>query len=129
VLACSQLLFPGFDFLLSCKRICLEHRIDNLRKLSGALVDVIDSTLVAFDLGCRVVAIRFRLGCDGKLGHLLGRFIAFDLLSRALDVQDEGVVRGGYVQEGVVSVAGTTAVEAIEANIETGRVILSLLSA
>jgi hypothetical protein len=59
----------------------------------------------------------------------LRRFIAFDLLSRALDVQDEGMVRGGYMQERVVPVAGTTTIEAVEANIEASRVVLSLLSA
>jgi hypothetical protein len=128
VLAGSQLLLPGLDLFLSRKRIRLEHRIDNHGKLASVLVDVIDSALIAFNLGCGVVAVRFRLSCDGKLGHLLRWFIAFGLLSRALDVQDEGMVRRGYVQERVVPVAGTTTIEAVEANIETGRVILSLLS-
>jgi len=48
-----------------------------------------------------------------------------DLLARALDVQDEGMVCRGYVEETVISFACASAVEAVEANIEASRVVLS----
>jgi hypothetical protein len=45
------------------------------------------------------------------------------MLSCALNVEDEWVVRGRDVEESMVSIAGTASVEAVEANIEAGRVV------
>ena len=56
------------------------------------------------------------------------RLVAFDLLTRALNVQDKRVVRRGDVEDGVIAVTGAAAIEAEEANIETCRVILSAQS-
>jgi len=49
-----------------------------------------------------------------------------DLLTRALDVQDEWMVGGRHVEERVVTFAGASAVEAVEANIEAAGVVLNL---
>jgi hypothetical protein len=127
VLTSSKLLLPSLDLLLSRECVCLEHRINKFCKLPTSCINVIDSAFVALDLCCCVVAVGFRLGRNGKLGHLLWRFIALDLLSRTLDVEHKRMVCGRDVEERVVSITGAAAVEAVEANIEAGGVVLGLL--
>lgn len=124
-----QLLLPGLNLLLPCEGVCLENSVNNFWEASRSLVHIIDSTFVALDLGCGVVAISLGLSCDGELGDLLGWLVAFDLLARASDVQDQRMVRRGNVEERVVTIAGAAAVEAEEADIETGGVVLGSLSA
>jgi len=119
----SELLLPSLDFLLPCKCVCLQHSVNHLRKLSRTLINIVYATLIAFDLGGGIVTVSFRLGRYCEFRHLRWRFLTYDLLACALDIQDERVAGGLDVEQGVVSLAGTTAVEAKEADIEAGGIV------
>ena len=89
----GEFLLPGLDLLLPRKGVGLENRIHHLREFSRFFVNIVHAALVAFDLGDGVIAVGFGFSRDGKLGHFLRRLVAFDLLTRALDVEDKGVIR------------------------------------
>jgi hypothetical protein len=119
-----QLLLPSLDLLLPRECIGLEHGVNKRRKLSSALIDIVNPAFVAFDLCCCIIAVGFGLGSDRQLSNLLPGLVALDLLSCTLDVQNEGMARRGDVEECVISVTCAPAVEAVEANIEAGGVVL-----
>ena len=99
MLASCHFLLPSLDLLLPSKGVGLENSINNFRQLARLLIHIVDATFVALDLRSGIVAVGFRLGRNGELGDLVRRLVAFDLLARALDVQDKGMIRGGDVED------------------------------
>lgn len=87
VFAGGQLLFPSLDLLFPGERVRLHDGVDRSRNCWIRFIDVVEATFVAFDGQGRVVAVGFRLGSDGKLGHLQRGFIADDHLPGAADVE------------------------------------------
>lgn len=71
-----------------------------------------------------VVFVLVVLGCDGQFCDLLGWLVSIDRLSCSLDVQGEGVGSQGGVEGGVLAIGGATAVEALQADIESLGVVL-----
>jgi hypothetical protein len=81
-------------------------------------------TIEALDCQCCIISILFCLGSDSQFGHLGGGFISFDNFSRSTDVEGERMLRQRIVKSVMVSVTGATSVEALEANVETIRIVL-----
>src|SRR6202012_1595907 len=94
----SKLKLPGLDFFLSSKRAGFEHTVDDFFELRRTCnVNVIDSAFITLDAVTCIIPIRFGLRWNGQLGHFLRRFVSDNVLSSALDVDDERVVLGGDV--------------------------------
>ena len=65
----------------------------------------------------------FRFGRNGELGNLLWGFVAGELLSLALDVEDERVVVCLVVKLRVIAFAGAAAIKAVKTDVQTARVV------
>jgi hypothetical protein len=124
VLAGSHLLLPGLNLFLPGEGVSLENGIHKAWKLSRALIDLVDATLIALDCGCGVVAVGLGLGGNGELRHLGRRLFTGDMLASALDIEYKRVARSCYVEERMSSVCGAATVEAVEAYIKASRIVL-----
>lgn len=123
VLAGRELLFPGLDFFLAGECVGLEDPVDDGSQLGVGLVEL-GRAFEALDGGMVVVAIGFGLGGDGQFGHLLGRLVLDDMFPCAADVESQRVASCDVVELGVSSEAGAAAVEALEADVKSGEVVL-----
>jgi hypothetical protein len=54
----------------------------------------------------------------------LWRFVADHNLSSSLDIQDQRVISEGIVKTTMLPISSAATVEAVEANVEAGRVVL-----
>jgi len=122
----SKLLLPSLDLLLTREGISLQDSLNDISELSCSLVNVVHATLVAFDMGCCIVAVSFGFGGNGELRHLLWRFITLNFLASPSDVQHKRVLVVLGVEGCMVALASASSVEAIEANVKSGRIILHL---
>jgi hypothetical protein len=123
VLAAGQLLFPSLDLLLSGKGVGLENAVNHGGELRACSVEL-GIAFKALDGQGSVISVLLGLSSDGQLGHFGRWLISFDDFSSSADVEGERVAFQGSVEPVVHAVASAAAVEALEADIETGGVIL-----
>tara|TARA_R110002060_G_scaffold76711_1_gene87363 strand:- start:8 stop:496 length:489 start_codon:yes stop_codon:yes gene_type:complete len=124
MLARSHFQLPCLDLLVPRECVRLQDSCDNTRKLAFRLIHIVDIASVALDSGFKVVLISLGFGSDRQLGHLLWGFISDDDLASSLDVEDQGVGSEDVVEGSMLSVSGTASIEAVQADIKAGRVIL-----
>lgn len=126
MLAGGHFLLPCFDLLLTRECIGFEDTVDERSKLRVRLVEFFYA-FMTFDGGTDVVSISFGLGSDGQLCHLSRRLILYDSFSGSTNVQREGMTASDVVKLRMCSLTDTPPIEALEADIETFRVVLELV--
>lgn len=107
-----KFLFPSLDLLLPGERVCLHDSIDDGGDLGIEKVDI-DVALEASGGRVGVVAVGFSLGGDGELCDLCRRFILYQLLAGATNVEDERVAANNAVKLRMRLDARAAAVEAL----------------
>lgn len=127
VFAASQLLLPSLDLLLARECVCLHNAINNRRKLFTSLVKF-GIAFETLDSKSCFVAVFVGFSSDGKLGHLQRGLVSDDSLSCSTDVEGDRMALEDIVKLVVQSVARTTAVEALKADIEASWIVLSTVT-
>lgn len=123
VLAARQLLLPGLDLFLAGERVGLEDAVDNRGEPVVCDVELGGASEAPCGEGS-IVSVFFGLGGNGELGNFGRGLIADKGLAGAADVEGQRVSLEAAMELAVQSVSRATAVEALQTDIETGRLVL-----